>query len=484
MDTGPKLETTDNRHMSHRAEYGILMLLTLLAGGVRFYQLTEWSYWVDEFFTWQALQNYSEPPLSGLFYPNTRHAFWMLTKLSFDALGTSGTTARLLPFIVGVLTIPAVYFSVKKMFDARIGLITAFMLSLSPWHIYNSQIARWYTLLLLCMFFALMSFYHFIESKRFRYLFLYFILFYAGFTLHLSAGFVPMIAAFYVFLLLVMPSFRSANITPKQLLVVLSAHIGLFLALLPRLRNFVASWKALEDVFGVWGRDFMLKLVYHITPSMIIAAVAGLLILLTVRDRRGLFLAAYCSLPPVILSAGLLFLGLNVGTRYFLFILPAILMAASYACIHYKAQMRKNAKVFASLFLLMIILPSLQADVIYFTSGHGYRNRLKEGMQFVERNLSSPGDRIFCPGAPCKVLAQMDNMGLGDGRFIDSDVPGEGDVAGRIWVVVAGAVPGEPQGAWKWILENTRLVSKYDSRVGNFDQSVHVFLHSPAGSNL
>jgi mannosyltransferase len=477
------MEITDSNHMSYRVEYGLLILLTLLAAGLRFYKLTEWSYWVDEYFTWEAVRDYSQPPLSGLFYPNTRHAFWMLTNLSFDVLGTRGTTARFPPFILGVATIPAVYFSVKKMFDGRIGLITAFMLAVSPWHIYNSQIARWYTILLLCMFFALMSFYHFIDSKRYSYLFLYFILFYAGFTLHLSAGFVPMIAAFYVFLLLVMPSFRSANITPKQLLVVLSAHIGLFLALLPRLRNFLASWKALEDVFGVWERDFILKLVYHMTPSIIIAAVAGLLILMALRDRRGLFLTVCCALPPTLLSAGLLLLGLNVGTRYFLFILPAVLMAASYACIQYKEQMRKHATAFAALVLLLILLPSLQAGYIYFTSGHGYRNRLKEAMQFVERNLSSPEDRIYCPGAPCQLLAQMDRMGIDDRMFITSNVPVNGDLANRIWVLVAGGVSAEPQGEWKWILDNTQLVSEFDSRVGTFDQSVHVFLHSPSASD-
>jgi mannosyltransferase len=465
-------------HLSRRTEYALLALVTLLGAMLRFHKLSEWSYFVDEYFTWEQLAKYSVPSFFDLLDPNSRHVFWLLTMLSFETFGATVLSSRLFPAIFGVLVIPVVYFPARKIFDQRVALIAAFMLAVSPWHIYNSQIARWYTLLVLCMFLALGAFYEFIESKKIRYLVCYFILFGLGFSLHLTAGFVPMIAGLYVVALLLMPSFRSPTISSKRLLVILGIHIGLALALLPRLISFLQHWRDLEEIFGLWGRDFPLKVAYHMTPSMAIAALAGLVFLLGLRDRRGLFLAIFCTFPTFLLTAGLLIAGINVGTRYVLFCLPAVLIAASYACVCYTERLTCDRKLLALLLVFIIVLPSFQAGYLYFTSAHGYRPRLREAMHFVEKTVTA-SDRIFCPGLQCKLLAKMEGLNLHERMFLDLESPIKSDPAARTWTVIVGRF--EPRAPWEWIAENARLVAEFGAHAGTDDQPVRVFLYTPNG---
>lgn len=54
--------------------------------------------------------------------------------------GLNVLAVRLLPATLGVLTVLLLYVLVKKLFDARAGLIAAFLLCISPWHI---MMSRW-----------------------------------------------------------------------------------------------------------------------------------------------------------------------------------------------------------------------------------------------------------------------------------------------------------------------------------------------------
>src|SRR5262249_26535068 len=144
--------------MKHQAqthswpEYALLALLTLLAAALRLYKLGEWSYFIDEFHTWDdALQAVANPPLSW-FSLSLHQAFSLITKLSLDTLGVRAISLRIFPCILGILTIPALYFPIKSLFDKRVALAAVFIIAVSPWHIYMSQMARLYTLLLLVMF--------------------------------------------------------------------------------------------------------------------------------------------------------------------------------------------------------------------------------------------------------------------------------------------------------------------------------------------
>jgi 4-amino-4-deoxy-L-arabinose transferase-like glycosyltransferase len=123
----------------------VLLLILLLGVGLRLYSLASESFWFDETYSvwvarhsvgWQLGQSLQRifPPL----YYTLLH-FWL-------ALGDSEFVVRLLSVFIGVSSIVGIYVLVKRLFDARTGLISALLLAISPLHIWYSQEARMYIL--------------------------------------------------------------------------------------------------------------------------------------------------------------------------------------------------------------------------------------------------------------------------------------------------------------------------------------------------
>jgi Dolichyl-phosphate-mannose-protein mannosyltransferase len=471
-----------------RWEYTGLALLTLLAAALRIYKLGEWSYFIDELRSWESTLASAGWQGSYLNLDN-RRLFWLITRASLDIFGVNSISLRLFPFMVGILSIPLLYFPIKRLFDREVAFVTGLMIAISPWHIYMSQTARWYTFLILLMFFALVSFYRFIESNENKYLLFYVVLFYLGYGVHLTAAFVPVIAALYVFFLLVMPGFQNNEISPKRLWIILLTHIGLCLLLLPKLLKFVEGWRGYTESMGTWGSDFALKFVYQATPSVVFLALLGLALLLRRGDRRGLFLTLYCLVPLVALNVFLL-LHMNVSARYLLFTLPAVLVAASYFFAYLKDQLQTNRYLLTTALIAVALLPSLQANYLYFTSEYGYRDRLREAMHFIDKQIAgSDNDQVFC--APtmftafdtefyCKAIAQVEKINLVD-RRLTAVVPDTLDAKKRTWLVTFGHVPSHPDGLWKWITMNAQLRAEFQAHRGTEDLTTMVYLYPPAG---
>jgi uncharacterized membrane protein len=127
----------------------VLIAITLVGGLLRFYAIGDKGLWLDEAFSvwmgWQSLPELFEwlvridqhPPL----YYTLLH-FWLW-------LGDGEAQARSLSALMGTLTIPVIFLIGRRMAGAGVGLIAAFILALSPFHVRFAQEARMYTLLTL-----------------------------------------------------------------------------------------------------------------------------------------------------------------------------------------------------------------------------------------------------------------------------------------------------------------------------------------------
>ena len=124
---------------------GALLLILSSAALLRFYALSAESFWFDEAYSvWVARHSVSWhialstqrifPPL----YYLCLH-FWLW-------LGSSEFLVRSLSVWIGLGSIVAVYGLAKQLFDARVGLLSALLLAISPLHIWYSQEARMYIL--------------------------------------------------------------------------------------------------------------------------------------------------------------------------------------------------------------------------------------------------------------------------------------------------------------------------------------------------
>jgi len=139
------LKSTDPTVFGLAAMAAIIGLSTLL----RTYKL-DTGLWIDEYLT---LINYVKPDLGFIatnFKDDNQHwLFSVLAKISTNIFGETNWAFRLPALVFGILSILAVYNLGRLLFRERVALLAAFLLAVSYHHIWYSQNARGYTILLL-----------------------------------------------------------------------------------------------------------------------------------------------------------------------------------------------------------------------------------------------------------------------------------------------------------------------------------------------
>ena len=80
-------------------------------------------------------------------------AYYLLLR-AWIHLGDNRVVAKLLSVLFGVLTVPSIYFLGKELYDRRVGLISACLVTVSACHVRASQWIRSYSLLLLMLVLA------------------------------------------------------------------------------------------------------------------------------------------------------------------------------------------------------------------------------------------------------------------------------------------------------------------------------------------
>ena len=156
-------------------QYGFLAAITLLAIVLRFYKLGEWSFWIDEIFTVRRVQAHInvETIIDQWWQPSLS---LILTGGVLHVLGVSEWSARLVSAVIGIISIPVLYFPIKRLFGPGVGLVAALLLAVSPWHLYWSQNARFCTSLMLLYSLAFFAFFFGIERDRPRYILVFLLL--------------------------------------------------------------------------------------------------------------------------------------------------------------------------------------------------------------------------------------------------------------------------------------------------------------------
>ena len=137
-----------------------LAIIVAIAAFLRFYKLGAWSFWGDEMLTIIDVPD-------GFNYALLRRSLMLSTILAvIGELGVSEWSARLAPALVGVLSVPVLYYPVRRMLGPAVALLFALLLAVSPWHLYWSQNARYFILLLLFYPLALLFLYFGLHERR------------------------------------------------------------------------------------------------------------------------------------------------------------------------------------------------------------------------------------------------------------------------------------------------------------------------------
>jgi mannosyltransferase len=133
--------------MSHR---GLLVLIIVLGFLLRLHAIDRLSLWFDEGITvWKIHQPFSTIPF--LVRSDTvPPLYYTILKIWTLFFAESDLSLRLLSALLGTAALPVVFLLGKLLFDRETGLLAAFLLALSTYHVQYSQEARSYVLLFLC----------------------------------------------------------------------------------------------------------------------------------------------------------------------------------------------------------------------------------------------------------------------------------------------------------------------------------------------
>ncbi len=103
-------------------------------------------FWYDEAFT-GIITRMSWPEMQSMIFRDVHPPlyYWLLKSWA-SFVGYSGVSLRLFSLFIGLLSIVSVYYVGKKIFNKKVGLLSAFIMAISPFAIQYSQEARMYSL--------------------------------------------------------------------------------------------------------------------------------------------------------------------------------------------------------------------------------------------------------------------------------------------------------------------------------------------------
>ena len=161
--------------LSPRVFWVALLALTVLAAGIRLHDLGEPSFWADEVFTVRStnrsVQKFDKQTLG--YVPTAaalelggvdRKSLTLTNNAHWRSMGVTETRLRLVPCLIGILTVPLLALAGRPLLGTRVVLLAALLLTVAPWHIQYSQSARFYTQSFL--FYNLALLWYFLATDR------------------------------------------------------------------------------------------------------------------------------------------------------------------------------------------------------------------------------------------------------------------------------------------------------------------------------
>lgn len=446
-------------------QYLLLALITLVAVALRFYKLDEWSFWGDEMYTIRDSAKVFELGLMSQ-KPSRLATYFIL-----NYFGVNEWSARLFPALIGAISVPILYFPVKKIFGSSAALIAILLLAVSPWHLYWSQNARFYTPLLLFYTLALLTFYLAFEEDHLGYLCLSMLFLGLAAWEHLTALILGPIAVCFLGLVWILPFEKPAGLRLRNLLVfLLPGIIGGLYFILPILRN-PQRW--FVDYFGYVNNNpfwILAGVVYYVGIPVICIGALGAICLLIEKNRAALLLGLSAIVP--LLAIMMMALVLFSANRYVFVSLTSWIILAGVAAKELFTRTRGLGKILAGGVLTILLLMPLSDNMLYYKYQHGNRDNWKAAFNWLKENKQET-DLIVVPH---KLVADyyLKDRSTAMGRVDVNQLQAEKQ---RVWFVEDMMVESKYPQLYSWMRENTHLMTNFDNHVlaRNFKMRIHLY---------
>ena len=347
-----------------------LIGLTLVGFLLRFYNLGWNSLWLDEAstltFARQSLIGIWESTAGGEFNPPL--FYWL--EHGMLLFGDSEFVLRLLPALLGVLTIPVVYLIGKEFRDRNVGLIAAALLTFSPFHIFYSQEARAYAPMLFFFSLALLFYLRASRSNEVRSWVLFGVFSAVAFWMHFYAV-VPVAVLILHALLTRAGEFRHDIRSAKNLTLSVIAFVVASLPLLIVTVNLFLVRTSSAPTFGIQGLDVIYQTLRQVSGFSDLLMVAFMVLFLigvayTWReDRNGALLLIFMMVLPLAASL-VLSSRMPMIPRYLIYLLPVYFIGIASAYPGLYALVRDRRAVYIA--IAVAVLVSVPFLSTYYTT--------------------------------------------------------------------------------------------------------------------
>jgi mannosyltransferase len=461
--------------------YILLGIITLLAAALRFYKLGEWGFWIDEIYTitrveahfgdfWGLLQNLP----SRLWLPLS----FILTRVTLDAFGVTEFTARLTSNLIGIVSIPVIFFMTRKYFGVWMAVLLSLLLAVAPWHVYWSQNARFYTSLLLLYTIGGLALFYAFEYDRPWYIALFYLMLYFAMSERLQAAYLLPVAIVYLGIIWLSRSFRPPGFNKRNLILFFTPFALMLLFELTRLLITGRSTTAhfIEEFSGLQVGDpfrLFLAIFYNIGFPVAAFAVLSGVYYITQKNRAGLYLLISAVLPVVTLVAlnPLMF----TKDRYVFMTLPFWLLLAAMGTKEIITRVRGSSVILAAGLLIIFIAHSSSTFLQYYLTNNGNRLDWRGAFQIVQ-SQSQPEDIVvafwpeFGPYYLDREIQPWENAEI-DAILASGQ---------RYWFVIDYETVYLNSPVKIWIEEHARLIDVLYLRQPESNFFIRIYLYDPA----
>lgn len=388
------------------------LLLCIVTFGVflRFFHIDFQSVWLDELHTLNEANpnlSFSEVYNSLLNSEQMPPLYFYSLYYIFKVFGYTTFVARFFSALIGVFSVYGIYLFGKELVNKKIGLISALLLVINPFHLYYSQEARPYILLFLFSIFSFYYFVKFLKQTNYKYSIYYGV--FTGLMLlsHFFGLFVLFSQLFIFMFFLIIDEKQKRN---KFLVLSLISGLVITILFLPAIKvlikiseikefwipaptidaytiifkEFFGNSEMVLYLLGIFIFFYFVKLAnekqmvinkYNIINNKLVLSFVILLPWISIVLLVPL-IRSYLTVPMII-------------SRYFIVVLPAILIIASIGISHFKNKIIQFSLL--GLFIVFSITDIFIIKKYYFVTT---KSQFREGSQFIIDNNKSNNEIV------------------------------------------------------------------------------------------
>ena len=450
----------------------MLSVVVMFGAVLRFWNLGQWSFWIDEVFTVRDAQNLSLSSLQSI--PNPIP--YLAVKLSILIGGNNEWGSRLIPCIVGIVSIPAVFGLGRTLYNWRVGLLSGLFVACASWHLFWTQNARYPVFTFLFAVLTAWLFYLSLDRDSTLLMIGALVCCLCLILSHtLSVVIVPALAV-YAAICLLEKSNRKRWM--NLLIFFIPFAMPVFALAFPEVRGYL---------FSGWGRNewqrsplyIILTVVQGVSVPVAVTAFFG--VISTPFNRSTRFLLCFAGVPLVLfLVASQL---QNVAGYYLFWTTAGYFILAGVVCEQiWNVVEEKNARIRGILVPCVLVATLLSHDYLYFKIENGGRPKWREAFVAIRAEVG-PTDKVvlsepemgkyYLPGVPSIYIGEL----LDDAAGFERQWQDSG--RDRLWFVVDVAsfnVFDANADVRNWIRQRGHLVKTLPTFSRAKDRTIHIYL--------